>query len=59
MHSQVNAFLKEQDSTSYKPMTMQEVAMGFVEVANEAMCRPIRSITQVYEHTYNAQKHKA
>jgi 5-oxoprolinase (ATP-hydrolysing) len=42
----VNVFLKEQDSTSFKPMTMQEVAMGFVEVANEAMCRPIRSITQ-------------
>ena len=52
VYSQVNVFLKEQDSTSCKPMTMQEVAMGFVEVANEAMCRPIRSITQVKYSNY-------
>jgi len=28
-------------------MTVEEVAMGFVQVANEAMCRPIRALTQV------------
>lgn len=28
-------------------MAMEEVAMGFIRVANEAMCRPIRSLTQV------------
>eukprot|EP00741_Cyanophora_paradoxa_P015448 tig00020892_g14911.t1 len=28
------------------PMTPDEVAYGFIRVANEAMCRPIRSITQ-------------
>jgi N-methylhydantoinase A/oxoprolinase/acetone carboxylase beta subunit len=27
--------------------TVDEVAMGFVQVANEAMCRPIRALTQV------------
>lgn len=27
-------------------MTLEEVAMGFVRVANEAMCRPIRALTQ-------------
>lgn len=27
-------------------MTVEEVAMGFVRVANEAMCRPIRALTQ-------------
>ena len=27
-------------------MSVQEVAMGFVKVANETMCRPIRNITQ-------------
>lgn len=26
--------------------TMMEVALGFVDVANEAMCRPIRALTQ-------------
>lgn len=27
-------------------LTLQEVAMGFIRVANEAMCRPIRALTQ-------------
>jgi len=27
-------------------MTVEEVAMGFIRVANEAMCRPIRALTQ-------------
>ena len=34
----------------YKPMTTEEVAMGFIEVANETMCRPIRALTQVRAH---------
>jgi len=28
-------------------MTVEDVALGFVQVANEAMCRPIRALTQV------------
>ena len=28
-------------------MTVEEVAMGFIRVANETMCRPIRALTQV------------
>ena len=28
-----------------KVMTKEEVAMGFIVVANEAMCRPIRDTT--------------
>lgn len=39
---QVNEFMKE---TKQKPMTVEEVAMGFIRVANETMCRPIRAIT--------------
>lgn len=31
-------------------MTEEEVAMGFVNVANEAMCRPIRALTQAKGH---------
>ena len=27
-------------------MSVEEIAMGFVRVANEAMCRPIRNLTQ-------------
>ena len=47
--AEVNAYLKDQDELSHKPMTVSEVAMGFIEVANEAMCRPIRALTQVGE----------
>ena len=28
-------------------MSVEAVAMGFIRVANEAMCRPIRALTQV------------
>lgn len=28
-------------------LSVEEVAMGFIQVANEAMCRPIRALTQV------------
>ncbi|CAB1341068.1 unnamed protein product [Coregonus sp. 'balchen'] len=31
-------------------MSMEEVAMGFIRVANEAMCRPIRALTQAKGH---------
>ena len=47
--SQVNEFLKDQatDQEGYTPITKEEVALGFIRVANEAMCRPIRALTQV------------
>lgn len=32
---------------SQSEMSVEEVAMGFIRVANEAMCRPIRALTQV------------
>lgn len=32
---------------SQTQMSVEEVAMGFIRVANEAMCRPIRALTQV------------
>ncbi|KAG8544690.1 hypothetical protein GDO81_022050 [Engystomops pustulosus] len=31
-------------------LSTEEVAMGFIRVANEAMCRPIRSLTQAKGH---------
>ncbi|KAM9573689.1 5-oxoprolinase isoform 1-T2 [Guaruba guarouba] len=33
-----------------QPLSVEEVAMGFVRVANEAMCRPIRALTQARGH---------
>lgn len=45
---QINSFLSSQPDSKPKPaMTVEEVAMGFIQVANEAMCRPIRALTQV------------
>ncbi|XP_025832170.1 5-oxoprolinase isoform X2 [Agrilus planipennis] len=41
---EVNAFIKQEGNK--KEMTLFEVAMGFIDVANEAMCRPIRALTQ-------------
>uniref|UniRef100_A0A670IUD6 5-oxoprolinase, ATP-hydrolysing n=1 Tax=Podarcis muralis TaxID=64176 RepID=A0A670IUD6_PODMU len=32
------------------PLSVEEVAMGFIRVANEAMCRPIRALTQARGH---------
>uniref|UniRef100_A0A8C0GYP2 5-oxoprolinase, ATP-hydrolysing n=1 Tax=Chelonoidis abingdonii TaxID=106734 RepID=A0A8C0GYP2_CHEAB len=48
--ARVNAFLASQVSGPRSPLTVEEVAMGFIQVANEAMCRPIRSLTQARGH---------
>ena len=51
--TEVNAYLKDQNEPAHKPMMVSEVAMGFIEVANEAMCRPIRALTQVRESAHH------
>jgi len=43
------------NGSSGKKMTREEVAMGFIAVANEAMCRPIRALTQ--GKGYDTAKH--
>lgn len=43
---EINEFIENSDSYDKKKLTIEEVALGFIRVANEAMCRPIRSITQ-------------
>ncbi|XP_062987330.1 5-oxoprolinase [Elgaria multicarinata webbii] len=43
--AKVNAFLGARG-----PLSMEEVAMGFIQVANETMCRPIRALTQARGH---------
>lgn len=57
--AEINAFLAEQAAADGKPaptaMTPADVALGFLDVANEAMCRPIRAITQA--RGFNASDH--
>lgn len=48
---EVNEFLLHQHGTEdHLLMTEEEVAMGFICVANETMCRPIRALTQARGH---------
>jgi len=52
---QINSYLSSQPDGKTKPaMTVEDVAMGFIRVANEAMCRPIRALTQVQIHSFLA-----
>ena len=54
---QVNSYAQESGSSgSSKPKTVDEVAYGFIRVANEAMCRPIRNLTTMkgYDITTHA-----
>uniref|UniRef100_A0A7N8YGA8 5-oxoprolinase, ATP-hydrolysing n=1 Tax=Mastacembelus armatus TaxID=205130 RepID=A0A7N8YGA8_9TELE len=44
---EINLFLS---SNQPQAMSVEEVAMGFIRVANEAMCRPIRALTQAKGH---------
>lgn len=46
---QINSHRKSQDPSA-KDMTVEEIAMGFVNVANETMCRPIRQLTEMKGH---------
>lgn len=51
--TEVNSFLTNGPCVA-SPLTLEEVAMGFVRVANEAMCRPIRALTQARGHDPSA-----
>ncbi|CAG8455331.1 18663_t:CDS:10 [Rhizophagus irregularis] len=41
MSKEINEFIK-----SDKEMSLDEIAFGFIKVANETMCRPIRALTE-------------
>ncbi|CAI8585154.1 unnamed protein product [Vicia faba] len=45
----INVYRKNQDPSA-KDMTVEEIALGFVDVANETMCRPIRQLTEMKGH---------
>uniref|UniRef100_F6XQF8 5-oxoprolinase, ATP-hydrolysing n=1 Tax=Macaca mulatta TaxID=9544 RepID=F6XQF8_MACMU len=51
--TEVNSFLTNGPCPA-SPLSLEEVAMGFVRVANEAMCRPIRALTQARGHDPSA-----
>uniref|UniRef100_A0A7G3ARE1 Putative oxoprolinase n=1 Tax=Lutzomyia longipalpis TaxID=7200 RepID=A0A7G3ARE1_LUTLO len=42
---QINQYLRESEGRTDE-LSVEEVAMGFIRVANESMCRPIRALTQ-------------
>lgn len=44
LQEEINKFHRQQNLPL---MSVEEVAMGFIKIANEAMCRPIRALTQV------------
>lgn len=46
---QINSHRKSQDPSA-KDMSVEEIALGFVNVANETMCRPIRQLTEMKGH---------
>ncbi|KAK1885112.1 5-oxoprolinase [Dissostichus eleginoides] len=58
LSKEINLFLSSKQSQvstngangSGSEMSVEEVAMGFIRVANEAMCRPIRALTQAKGH---------
>ncbi|CAF1096220.1 unnamed protein product [Rotaria sp. Silwood1] len=41
--TRINSFLKENEK---KTLSIEEIAMGYIHVANETMCRPIRALTE-------------
>nr|CAD7404141.1 unnamed protein product [Timema cristinae] len=55
--NEINNFLINQPEGSGKreSMSLEEVAIGFIHVANEAMCRPIRALTQA--KGYDTSRH--
>ncbi|XP_014668394.1 PREDICTED: 5-oxoprolinase-like [Priapulus caudatus] len=53
--AEVNKASKEQKGDGYVPKSLEEVAIGFIEVANETMCRPIRALTQ--SKGYDTSRH--
>ncbi|KAG9444966.1 hypothetical protein H6P81_016306 [Aristolochia fimbriata] len=49
LSEKINSYRKSQDPSS-KDMSVEEIALGFVNVANETMCRPIRQLTEMKGH---------
>jgi 5-oxoprolinase (ATP-hydrolysing) len=51
--AEINSRIAEETAASHEefmPMSPEDVAIGFIKVANEAMCRPIRQLTESKGH---------
>ncbi|KAK6747127.1 hypothetical protein RB195_000386 [Necator americanus] len=46
LKDEINDYVKKNPDALQKEYTTEEVALGFITVANEEMCRPIRALTQ-------------
>uniref|UniRef100_A0A2M4A7B1 Putative oxoprolinase n=1 Tax=Anopheles triannulatus TaxID=58253 RepID=A0A2M4A7B1_9DIPT len=55
LRSEINEHLRSSSGATDTALSLEEVAMGFVRVANEAMCRPIRALTQA--RGYDTSRH--
>uniref|UniRef100_A0A914RF51 5-oxoprolinase n=1 Tax=Parascaris equorum TaxID=6256 RepID=A0A914RF51_PAREQ len=44
--NEANAFYRVHSDSSRAQMSVEETALGFIDVANETMCRAVKSITQ-------------
>ncbi|KAJ2357932.1 hypothetical protein GGF43_001159 [Coemansia sp. RSA 2618] len=53
----INAEMRAKNATdtTYRDKSVEEIALGFLHVANESMCRPIRTLTEARGH--DVQKH--
>ncbi|GAA0160454.1 hydrolase [Lithospermum erythrorhizon] len=49
LSKQINSYRRSQDPTA-NDMTVEEISQGFINVANETMCRPIRQLTEMKGH---------
>ncbi|KAI3970491.1 hypothetical protein MKX01_024138 [Papaver californicum] len=49
LSQKINSYRKSQDPLA-KDMTVEQIALGFINVANETMCRPIRQLTEMKGH---------
>ncbi|GAA47518.1 5-oxoprolinase [Clonorchis sinensis] len=54
LSNDINAYSSARDASVPK-VSVEDVALGFIRVANETMCRPIRSLTQ--GKGYDTSKH--
>ncbi|GAA6049154.1 hypothetical protein JCM3770_003281 [Rhodotorula araucariae] len=55
LRAEINAYNLEHGSGSGKTMSLDEVAFGFIKVANEIMARPIRALTEA--RGFSTSKH--
>ncbi|BGP43055.1 hypothetical protein JCM10449v2_007070 [Rhodotorula kratochvilovae] len=55
LRAEINAYSLEHGSGSGREMSLDEVAFGFIKVANEIMARPIRALTEA--RGFSTSKH--